>query len=141
MVPSFDGGDDFVGILGPSEGPRVCVGFGKKALDGGLKFHDGVEDAALQSSPCQLGEVALDCVEPRGGGRREMERPTRMAREPFTDLGMLVGGVVVGDGMDDPAGLDRALDGVEELDEFLVGVAWHAATDHGAVEDVEGGEQ
>ena len=54
---------------------------------------------------------------------------------------MLVGGVVVGNRMDDPAGPDRALDGVEELDELLVGVAWHAAADHGAVEDVEGGEQ
>jgi hypothetical protein len=29
---------------------------------------------------------------------------------------MLVGGVVVGDGMNDPAGPDRSLDGVEELD-------------------------
>ena len=43
--------------------------------------------------------------------------------------------------MDDLAGPDRALDGVEELDELLVGVARHAAADHGAVEDVEGGEQ
>src|SRR5437763_10910228 len=34
-----------------------------------------------------------------------------------------------------------ALDAVEELDELLVGVARHATADHGAVEDVEGGEQ
>jgi hypothetical protein len=54
---------------------------------------------------------------------------------------MLVGGVVVGDGMNDTAGPDRALDGVEELDELFMGVARHAAPDHGAVEDVEGGEQ
>src|SRR5216684_4616716 len=70
-----------------------------------------------------------------------MEDPAGMIGEPLLDLGMLVGGVVVGDGMDDFAGPDSALDGVEELDELLVGVARHAAADHGAVEDVEGGEQ
>src|SRR2546430_15926003 len=70
-----------------------------------------------------------------------MEDPARVIGEPLLDLGMLVGGVVVGDGMDDLAGPDRALDSVEELDELLVGVARHAAADHGAVGDVEGGEQ
>src|ERR1700689_4910770 len=70
-----------------------------------------------------------------------MEDPARMIGEPLLDLGMLVGGVVVGDGMDNPAGPDSALDGVKELDELLVGVTGHAAADHGAVEDVEGGEQ
>ena len=43
--------------------------------------------------------------------------------------------------MDDPAGADGALDSVEKLDELLVGVARHAAADHGAVEDIEGSEQ
>ena len=70
-----------------------------------------------------------------------MEHPARVIGEPLLDRGMLVGGVVVGNGMNDPAGPDRALDSVEELDELLVGVARHAAADHGAVEDVEGGEQ
>src|SRR5260370_2536903 len=70
-----------------------------------------------------------------------MEDPARVIGEPPLDLGMLVGGVVVGDGMDNPARPDSALDGVEELDELLVGVAGHAAADYGAVEDVEGGKQ
>ena len=39
------------------------------------------------------------------------------------------------------AGGDLALDGVEEADELLMGVLLHAATEHHAVEDVEGGEQ
>ena len=65
----------------------------------------------------------------------KVEDPARVIDEPLLDLGMLVGGVVVGDGVDDPAGPDGALDGVEELDELLVGVGWHAATDHGPVED------
>src|SRR5260370_35986494 len=70
-----------------------------------------------------------------------MEGGARVGGEPPLDLWMLVGGVVVGDGMDKPARPDSALDGVEELDELLVGVAGHAAADYGAVENVEGGKQ
>ena len=43
-----------------------------------------------------------------------MEDPARVAGEPGLDLGMLVGGVIVEDGVDHFAGRDGALDGVEE---------------------------
>ena len=39
-----------------------------------------------------------------------------------------------------PAGTSASI-GVEEADELLMPVALHVAADHGAVEDVEGGEQ
>jgi len=64
LVPSFDGCDDFVWILGPPEGAGVCVGFSQEPLDGGLKFNDGSEHAAFEPPLCQLGEVAFDGVEP-----------------------------------------------------------------------------
>ena len=99
------------------------------------------EDAALQAPLGELGEEALDGVEPGAGGRREVEGPARMAGEPSPDLRVLVGGVVVEDGVDQLAGRDRGLDGVEEADELLVPVALHVAADDGAVEHVEGGEQ
>lgn len=70
-----------------------------------------------------------------------MEDPARMICQPFFDLGMLVGGVVVGDSVDNLARRDGAFHSIEEFDEFLVGVLGHAAADDGAVEDVEGGEQ
>ena len=70
-----------------------------------------------------------------------MEDPSRVIGEPLLHPGVLVGGVVIGDRMDNPAGPNRPLDGVKKLDELLVGVVGHAAADHGAVEDVEGGEQ
>ena len=70
-----------------------------------------------------------------------MEGPARRIGEPLNDLGMFVGGIVVGDGMDDLSGRDGALDGIEELDEFLMGVGLHTAAEDGSVEDVEGGEQ
>ena len=52
-----------------------------------------------------------------------------------------MGGVVVEDDVDDLAGRDLCLDGVEEADELLMPVALHAAAEHGAVEDIQGGEE
>ena len=37
MVPSSDGGDDFVGVCGPCEGLRFGVGLGEESVDGGLE--------------------------------------------------------------------------------------------------------
>jgi hypothetical protein len=53
----------------------------------------------------------------------------------------LVGGIVVDDGLDDPAGWHGPLDGIEEADELLVPVALHAAADHGAFQHVQCREQ
>src|SRR5712671_735086 len=64
-----------------------------------------------------------------------------MPRQPSPHLGVLVGGVVVEDDMDDFAGRDLRLDGVEEPDELLMAVALHAAADHVALEHIESGEQ
>src|SRR5215469_9969545 len=70
-----------------------------------------------------------------------MEDPTRIARQPGRHFGMLVGGIVVEDNVDQLAGRDLALDGIEEADEFAMPVALHAATNDGAVEHTERGEQ
>lgn len=48
-----------------------------------------------------------------------MEHPAGVSAQPFDDLGMLVGGVVVEDGVDGFAGRDLALDGVQEADDPL----------------------
>jgi hypothetical protein len=60
-----------------------------------------------------------------------------MAAEPLDDLGVLVGGVVVDDGVHQLAGWHPGLDGIEEADELLVAVTLHAAAD----DVVERGEQ
>ena len=69
-----------------------------------------------------------------------MECPARMIGEPFEDVGLFVGGIVVDDGVNDFSDRHAALDGVEEADELLMAVALHVSADHGAVEDVEGGD-
>ncbi len=57
-----------------------------------------------------------------------MEHPAGVSAQPFDDLGMLVCGVVVEDGVDGFAGRDLALDGVQEADDL-------------AFQQIEGGEQ
>ena len=56
-------------------------------------------------------------------------------------LRMLVGCVVVDDGMDRLLDWYLRLDGIEEADELPVPVALHVAADDGTVEDVESCEQ
>jgi hypothetical protein len=64
-----------------------------------------------------------------------------MPRQPSLDFGMFVRAVAVEDRVDQLAGRRLVLDGVEETDELLLTVALHAAADHIALDDVEGGKQ
>ena len=56
-----------------------------------------MEGSASDLAARDGGEEAADGVEPRGRGRREMERPARMIGLPFEDVGLFVSGVVVDD--------------------------------------------
>ena len=109
-MPSFDSGNDFVWVCGPREGFWVIVGLVEEAVDGGLKFADRSEDTAFETASGELGEEALDGIEPRGRGGREMEGETRMAIEPFADLRVLMGGIVIEDDVDGLFGRDLSLD-------------------------------
>jgi hypothetical protein len=82
------------------EGFAVSVVVVEDAVDGGLKVDDGSEGAALQPLLAQRGEEALNGVEPRGGGRGEVEGPVWMTRQPFLHLQVLVSGAVVADRVD-----------------------------------------
>src|ERR1700690_3317284 len=64
-----------------------------------------------------------------------------MPGQPLAYLRMLVGCVVVDDGVDLLSRWHLRLDGVEEADELLVPVALHIAADDGPIENVEGREQ
>jgi hypothetical protein len=66
LVPSFDGGDDFVWVCGPCEGFWVTIGFVEEAVDGGLEFVDRSEDPAFEAASGELGEETFDGIEPRG---------------------------------------------------------------------------
>lgn len=70
-----------------------------------------------------------------------MEDEARMAGEPGAYLGVLMGGPVVENDVDDLADRHLALDGIEEADELLMAVALHATPNHCAFEHVERGKQ
>ncbi len=70
-----------------------------------------------------------------------MKGPSKMSSQPDRLLEMLVGGIVVVDGMDGLVVLDLASDGVEEVDEVLMVVPLHATADHVTLQLVERGEQ
>ena len=54
---------------------------------------------------------------------------------------MFVGCVVVDDGVDRLSRRHLRFDGIEEADKLLVPMVLHVATDDGAIEDVESGEE
>ena len=120
MVPALDGSDDLVGVGGPDERFRVVVGRGEEALDRRLQVDNRAEHAALQPSPDQLGEEALDGVEPGGRCRRVVEHKAGVPIEPGLHLGVLVAAVVVEDDVDNFAGRDRRLDRAQKTDELLM---------------------
>ncbi len=120
MEPTIDGGDDGIGVLLPDEGLRFLVMLGNEAVNGGLQIGDGAEHAVFEPPLCQLGEEAFDRVKPGARGGREVERPARVAGEPSPDFFMFMGGVVVGDGVDDFACGNLSFDRVQETDELLM---------------------
>ena len=66
-----------------------------------------------------------------------MEDPARMPGEPSSDLRVLMGGVVVEDGVDDLASWHLVLDGIEEADELMMHCCQIlSASSTGAWEDI-----
>ena len=111
------------------------------ALDGVFEIGDGFEDASPDFAAGDNREKSFDRVEPRRRGRREMECPSRVVREPFQDLGMFVGGVIVGDGVDDFASGHVPFDGVEKANEFLMPMLLHTAPDDRAIKNIQRGKE
>lgn len=70
-----------------------------------------------------------------------MEGETRMAIEPFANLRVLMGGIIIEDDMDGLFGRNLSLDLVEEADELLMPMLLHAASNDLAFEHIEGGKQ
>ena len=111
LEPSVWGCDDVVGVGFPYEWLWVGrIVFADEAVDCGLEIDDGMEDAVLEPPPGEFCEEALDGIEPRAGGRCEVESPARMAGEPGADLVLVVRRVVVDDRVDGLVRRHRALD-------------------------------
>ena len=99
MFRTGDFGEDFGGSLGPDVGLGLIVVFVEIVHDGLLQFIDALEDAAADAPSGDLGEEALDHVEPRAGSGREVQVKARMPLEPALYRRGLVGSITVDDEM------------------------------------------
>ncbi len=137
LFPTVDLFNNGTGRSGPDEGLGVGVVVVEVVVDGHLQLDDGVEHAATDALSGDLGKETFDQVEPRRRGRREMQLEPGMAFKPPLDLRRLVGGVVVDDQVESQVLGRRAVDLVQEADEFLMAMLLHALADDRAVEHVQ----
>ena len=88
----------------------VCVVFGEVAVDRGLEIEDGSEDAALNRRLVSLAKKPSTALsqDAEVGVKWNVQRGCRA--KPSPDFGVLVGGVIVEDHVDQPAGRDVALE-------------------------------
>ena len=100
-----------------------------------------MEDTVPEPAPREFGKEALDGIEPRTRGWREVESPAWMTVEAGADLVLLVRRVIVEDHVDGLVRRHLALDAVEEADELLVAVALHVLPDDRSIQNVERREQ
>lgn len=120
-------GPDGLGCGGPDEGFGHSIGCGDVAGDCRFEIIDRAKDAPLEAVPREFGEEPFDGVQPGARRGREVEGLPRVIGEPRHDVGVLVSGVIVEDGMDHLSGGHGSLDGSDEADELLMAVSGHAA--------------
>src|SRR5215210_8034792 len=100
-----------------------------------------MEDTATETALCEVAKEALDHVEPRTAGRREVDMETRMTRQPAAHLGMLVRRGVIDDEVQVLVGGRDIVDNSQKLQPFLVAVSVVAHADHRAIQGVQRGKQ
>ena len=110
LAVSGDGVQDPLRGLGPHVGPGVLVPVLDPRADVGVERADGLVGAAAQLFVGQLSEPAFDQIQPRAGGRGEVQLEAGMLSQPPLDFGVVVGGVVVEDQVDLKAFGDFAID-------------------------------
>ena len=126
-----------IGSGGPDKRALVSVVVGDVVIDFVHQFTHAAERTAPDRLLGDEREPALDLIEPAGVGGSVVEVVARMADQPGFDLGVLVGGVVVGDQMDFEFARDAAVEMIEKREELLVPMARLALRDDCTIEDVE----
>ena len=134
-------GDDVLGGFAPDEGLRLGVVLEQVVVDCAFEIVDAGVAAAADALCRDLGEEALDEVQPGRAGGCEVQLEPGMLLQPGLHLGRLVGGVVVENQMDVARFLHGPVDPAEEGQELLGAVAWHAVADDQARLDVQRGEE
>ena len=110
---------------------------GDEGLDICLQIFDRGVDAPLDFLAGQLGEPALDLVDPGGGCWREMDVVVGASSQPCLYHRRLVCGVVVHDDVDIKAIRDPRVDLFKEIQELLCPMPFVAFADDEARSDIE----
>src|SRR6266571_6859391 len=136
-----DAGEDLVRGLGPDE----RLGFGVVDVDEFsdrlLQLRNATVTATTDLLSRQLGEPALNEIEPGAVGRGEVDVEAWPLGEPVTDDRGLVGPVVVHDHVDIQIHGDVVLDGVQETAKLDGAVATVDLTEDLSGLDVESSEE
>ena len=109
--------------------------------DGLDELSDAGDGEAFELPSREFTEEALNEIQPRGGGRGEVELHSRVFLEPYPNSRMLVRGVVVENDVDVELGRDGPLDLTEESQEFLMPMARHAFVEDLASGHVQSSEE
>jgi len=112
-----------------------------QAFDVFFEGLDAFVDAAAQKLVGEEAEPAFDPVDPGRAGRGEVQMEARVLGQPVVDRWCFVGGEVVAHQVHVEFDRHGLVDRGEELFEFHCTVAAVDLGDHGAVGDVECGEQ
>src|SRR6516165_9177022 len=110
-------------------------------VDRRFQFFGGAVNAAADLLFGDVGEEALDQIDPGVGGRSEVNLPSRPRAEPFSDRGRLVGGVIVHDQVDVEIGRNITFDFAQEAEELAPAMTRIATADDFTGGRVESGEQ
>jgi hypothetical protein len=102
-----------------TKGLWLGVAVGDPFLDCSFEFFDAPEDAAADALARDFGEQPLDEVDPRRGGRREMQLEARMFAKPCLHLGGLVSTVIVANQVQVEVLGDRPVDLLKEADKLI----------------------
>src|SRR3989442_14381467 len=114
----------------PDERARVLVVFAHIGANRGDESRNAAEGPASDPFARDLGEEALDEIQPRRSGGGEVKVKARMLDHPRLHGRMLVRAVVVQDEMDIPLAGSLPIDLVQEGEEFGVRVAALARFGH-----------
>ena len=125
----------------PDKGLGVSIGCGEVLLDGSNQLGHALEAPAPDPLLRQLPEPPLNQVQPRGAGRRKVQREPWVLLQPRPHLGLLVGRIVVQDQVQRSLLGKLPVQPPQKTQELLVPVLGPALSDHPPIQDVEGGKE
>src|SRR6266705_2443908 len=125
----------------PDKRARVLIVLAKVLTNGSNEFSHAAKRSTPNALARDLREPALHQVQPRGPRGDEMEMVARALSEPLLHLGMFVRAVVVHDQMNLPPTRSLPIDALHKVQKLLMPMSRQAATDDGALQDIERGEQ